>query len=129
MGVDAAGLKATVAAYNGYASTGVDADFGKPGPLDKIETAPFYGFKASLIRHTQRNGARVNTKSQVVALLKDPNAVTEWASIDDEPVIPHLYAAGELGNIMGYRRQHGSLGNYALFARIAGANAAKETAV
>jgi succinate dehydrogenase/fumarate reductase flavoprotein subunit len=129
MKVDAAGLKQTIAAYNGYVDSGTDADFGKPGPLAKIETAPFYGLKASLIRHTQRNGARVNTKSQVIALLKDANTETAWASIDDEPVIPHLYAAGELGNVMGWRRMHGSLGNYALFARIAGANAAKETSI
>jgi succinate dehydrogenase/fumarate reductase flavoprotein subunit len=129
MKIDAAALRQTLNRYNGFADSGVDADFGKKAPMRRIATAPFYGLKASLIRHTQRNGARVNTKSQVIAALQPGDGVVPLASINDEKVIPHLYAAGELGNIMGYRRPHGSLGNYAIFARIAGENAAKETPI
>ncbi|MEF9876508.1 MAG: FAD-dependent oxidoreductase [Gordonibacter sp.] len=130
MGIDAATLKATVEQYNADADAGVDSVFGKPGPLNKIATPPFYGAKASLIRHTQRNGVRVNTKSQVLdgwSAIENP--LEPVASIDDEPVIPHLYAAGELGNALGWRRVHNSLGHYATAARWAGANAAKATAV
>lgn len=130
MGVDAAALKATIDRYNADADAGADSAFGKPGPLSKIATPPFYGCKASLIRHTQRNGLRVNTKSQVIdgwAHIDDPTQPV--ASIDDEPVIPHLYAAGELGNVLGWRRVHNSLGHYVTAARNAGASAAKETAV
>ena len=129
MGIDAATLKETIDTYNGYVDAGVDADFGKETMLSKIETGPFYGLKASLIRHTQRNGIRVNTKSQCVSVLQPDDDMSVPQSINDEAVIPHLYAAGELGNIMGYRRPHGSMGNYALAARIAGENAAKETPI
>lgn len=128
MGIDAAALKATVDQYNADADEGEDSVFGKPGPLNKIATPPFYGAKASLIRHTQRNGVRVNTKSQVIdgwAAIDNP--LEPAASIDDEPVIPHLYAAGELGDALGWRRVHNSLGHYTTAARNAGANAAKET--
>jgi succinate dehydrogenase/fumarate reductase flavoprotein subunit len=65
----------------------------------------------------------------VIAALQDGDTRIPPASVNDEKVIPHLYAAGELGNIMGWRRPHGSLGNYAIFARIAGENAAKESPV
>jgi succinate dehydrogenase/fumarate reductase flavoprotein subunit len=83
----------------------------------------------NLLLHTCRNGARVNTKSQVIAALKPGDVREIPASIDDEKVIPHLYAAGELGNTHSNRRGHGSLGNFATFARIAGENAAKETPI
>jgi hypothetical protein len=127
-------LQATINRYNGFVDAGVDADFGKPLPLFKVVKPPFFAAKASLIRHTQRNGLRVNTRSQVleqadqgagyVGLAKDIGI-----SIDAEKAIPHLYAAGELGNMLGWRRPHNSLGHYISAARIAGENAAKETSV
>ena len=128
MGIDAATLQQTIDTYNASADAGEDSEFGKPGPLNKIETAPFYGLKASLIRHTQRNGLRVNTKSQVIDGWAEQGDVHEpYASIDDEPVIPRLYAAGELGDALGWRRVHNSLGHYTTCARVAGQNAAAET--
>jgi succinate dehydrogenase/fumarate reductase flavoprotein subunit len=61
LGIDAQGLRRTVERYNGFARTGVDADFGKgetelnrfngddghkPNPcIGPIETAPFYGLE------------------------------------------------------------------------------------
>lgn len=124
MDMDVAVLKETIDTYNNAVDTGADAEFGRTSLPSKIETAPFYGLKASLIRHTQRNGLRVNTKSQVIELAGARD--TSLTSIDDEPVIPRLYAAGELGNCLGYRRPHNSLGHYTTAARVAGENAAKE---
>jgi succinate dehydrogenase/fumarate reductase flavoprotein subunit len=125
MGIDATKLQATITTYNGFVDAGKDADFEKPMPLSKIAKPPFYAAKASLIRHTQRNGLRVNTKSQVIEQSDQMNGL-EAVSIDEEKVIPHLYAAGELGNMLGWRRPHNSLGHYTTAARIAGENAAKE---
>jgi succinate dehydrogenase/fumarate reductase flavoprotein subunit len=125
MGIDPAKLQATITKYNGFVDAGKDADFGKPMPLSKIVKPPFYGAKANLIRHTQRNGLRVNTKSQVIEQ-SDQKDGLKPVSIDQEKVIPHLYAAGELGNALGWRRPHNSLGHYTTAARIAGENAAKE---
>ncbi len=126
MGIDPAKLQATVSKYNGFVDAGKDADFGKPMPLSKIAKPPFYGAKASLIRHTQRNGLRVNTRSQVLEQADQKKGLNP-VSIDQEKVIPRLYAAGECGNALGWRRVHNSLGHYTTAARIAGENAAKET--
>ena len=128
MKVDPAKLQETITKYNGFVDAGKDADFGKPMPMFKIAKPPFYGTKVSLIRHTQRNGLRVNTKSQVIEQ-SDQRDGSKPASIDQEKVIPHLYAAGELGNALGWRRPHNSLGHYTTAARWAGMNAAKETPV
>ncbi len=127
MDVDAEGLAATIEAYNAAATAGEGDEMGKEGEFMPIENPPFYGLKASVIRHTQRNGVRVNTKSQVLdgwATIDDPSVPVD--SIDDEPVIPHLYAAGELGDILGWRRTHNTLGHYTTAARVAGQNAAQE---
>ncbi|MBI4787684.1 MAG: FAD-dependent oxidoreductase [Chloroflexi bacterium] len=126
IGVDPAKLQETINKYNGFVDAGKDTDFGKPMPLSKIAKPPFYAAKASVIRHTQRNGLRVNTKSQVLEQADQMNG-QKAVSIDQEKTIPHLYAAGELGNALGWRRVHNSLGHYTTAARIAGENAAKET--
>lgn len=123
-GLPADELKKTIETYNGYVESGVDEEFGRKLLPAKIETGPFYAARASLIRHTGRNGARVNSKSQVI----DGTARldSKVVSCNDEPVIPHLYACGECGNSLGYRRTHNSLGHYATAAMIAGENVAQE---
>ncbi|MEG0376002.1 MAG: FAD-dependent oxidoreductase [Raoultibacter sp.] len=117
-------LKATIETYNAYVDGGVDEEFGRTEMPAKIMTPPFYAGRASLIRHTGRNGLRVNSKSQVI----DGTAMldTKVVSVNEEPVIPHLYAAGECGNSLGYRRPHNSLGHYATAAMISGENVALE---
>ena len=112
---------AEVAKYNGFVDAGTDADFGKPSPKGKILTGPFYGLKASLIRHTQRNGLRCNTKMQVIEEKKGYAAT----SIDELKTIPHLYVAGESGDIFGWKRTHNTLAHYITAAIIAGRNCAK----
>ena len=125
MGVDADGLKETIESYNAGVESGED-EFGKETLTNKIETAPFYGFRTSVVRHTQRNGIRVNTKMQVIDGWADIDDVHAAVPIDEEAVIPHLYAAGELGDICGWRRVHNSLGHYTTAARICAENVVEE---
>jgi len=134
MKIPADALQKTIERYNNFVDAGKDEDFGKPMPLFKIAKPPFYGAKASLIRHTQRNGLRVNTKMQVLEQADQAEgyggaATPTSVSIGQEKVIPHLYAAGECADVLGWRRPHNSLGHYTTAARIAGENAAKETPV
>jgi hypothetical protein len=123
MKVDKANFLAEVAKYNGFVTAGTDADFGKPTPKGKIATAPFYALKASLIRHTQRNGLRCNTKMQVI---EDKTGYAPATSIDKLKTIPHLYVAGESGDVFGWKRTHNTLAHYITCARAAGKNAAKK---
>jgi hypothetical protein len=122
MGVNSANFLAEVTKYNGFCAAGKDDDFAKPTPKGTITAPPFYGLKASLIRHTQRNGLRCNTKMQVIENKQGYDPVT---SIDTLPTIPHLYVAGESGDIFGWKRTHNTLAHYITAARIAGQNCAK----
>jgi succinate dehydrogenase/fumarate reductase flavoprotein subunit len=129
MNVAAAGLVETVQTYNGYVDTGTDEDFGKKKMTGKIEQAPYYAMRLVLVRHCNHSGLRVNTKMQVIenwdaTLSPDGHVIP---SIDQEPVIPHLYATGQTANLVPYRREHNVLGFYVSSGRIAGKSAAQET--
>jgi hypothetical protein len=129
MKVDPAGLEATISRYNRFVDAGKDDDFGKPEPVNKIAQSPFYAMKLALIKHTRRNGIRVNTRGQVLDrsdLLMTKNSSTESVSIDNERFIPRLYAAGECANYLGRYHSHGTLGIYGFYGRVAGKNAASE---
>ncbi len=125
MKIPSAALQATVRRYNGFVSAGKDADFGKPTPMREIAKAPFYAARAAGLRHTQRNGLRINSKAQVLELSGNWDGLVA-KSVDQERVIPHLYAVGECSNVLGWRRPHGTMGIYAILGRFAGQNAAKE---
>jgi hypothetical protein len=99
-------LEATVARFNAFADAGVDEDFGKPDPLHKIETPPFYAAWATPLVHDSYTGLRTNANAEVVDLQGE--------------VIEGLYAAGES---QGGFNQHG-LGRSLVFGRIAGRHAA-----
>ena len=71
----------TVARYNSFVDTGEDADFGKPKPLYKIASPPFYAAWATPVIHDTRAGLRINARCQVI----DMNG----------EVIPGLYCGGE----------------------------------
>jgi len=101
-------LQATVERYNSFVDAGKDADFGKPAPKCKIQTAPFYAAWATPNVHDTRSGLRINAKCQVM----DMNG----------RVIPGLYCAGESA---GGFNQHG-LGRCTTQGFIAGTNAARE---
>ena len=74
-------LEKTVARYNGFVDSGVDADFGKPRPLHKIATPPFHAAWATPVIHDTRWGLRINGNCQVIDM--------------SGQVIPGLYCGGE----------------------------------
>ncbi|MGA8322659.1 MAG: FAD-dependent oxidoreductase [Xanthobacteraceae bacterium] len=74
-------LTATVTRYNSFVEGGKDADFGKPKPLYKIATPPFYAAWATPVIHDTRAGLRINARCQVI-------------DINGE-AIPGLYCGGE----------------------------------
>ena len=55
-----------MARYNSFVELGVDADFGKPRPLYKIATPPFYAAWATPVVHDTRAGLRINAHCQVI---------------------------------------------------------------
>ncbi len=107
-GLPADALQNTVAKYNSFVDAGKDADFGKPSPKYKIQTAPFYAAWATPCVHDTRAGLRINGKCQVVDL--------------NGKVIPGLYCGGESA---GGFSEHG-LARCTVQGRIAGKEAAAE---
>ena len=104
-----AALEETVARYNSFVERGKDEDFGKPVPMHKIQTPPFYAAWSTPCIHDCLSGLRINAKAQVMDL---------WGQ-----VIPGLYCAGESA---GGFNQHG-LARALTFGRIAGREAAKSS--
>jgi urocanate reductase len=100
-------LQATVERYNAFVVAGADADFGKPMPMHKIETPPFYAAWATPILHDSLTGLRTNSHAEVIDIRGE--------------VIPGLYCAGES---QGGFAQHG-LARCIVFGRIAGRHAAQ----
>ena len=83
-GVDAAGLAATVEAYNAAYDAGEDdADFGVPNDaMTPVETGPFYIVELRPFTYATNVGISVSENFEVV------NSAGE--------VVPNLYAAGEM---------------------------------
>jgi len=108
--VPARALEEAVARYNSFVDAGKDAEFGKPTPLYKIDTPPFYAAWATPIIHDSQTGLRINTKCQVMDVRGH--------------VIDGLYAAGETA---GGFALHG-LPRVTVFGRLAGQAAAAPSA-
>ena len=102
-------LESTVARYNTFVDAGIDDDFGKPKPLYKIATPPFYAAWATPVLHDTRAGLRINAKGQVMDM--------------HGAVIAGLYSCGESA---GGFSMHG-LARATCQGRIAGLHAAAET--
>jgi succinate dehydrogenase/fumarate reductase flavoprotein subunit len=81
MPVPAANLENAVTRYNSFVDAGKDADFGKPGPKYKMQTAPFYAAWSTPMVHDCVSGIRINAKCQVLDLQGE--------------IIQGLYSAGE----------------------------------
>jgi succinate dehydrogenase/fumarate reductase flavoprotein subunit len=101
-------LRETVARYNSFVDSGVDADFAKPTPVHKIQTPPFYALWATPVLHDVMSGLRINADAQVMDM--------------QGRVIPGLYAAGESASGIS---MHG-LAKGALFGRLAALHAASQ---
>jgi len=101
-------LQETVARYNSFVDASKDADFDKPTPTYKIQTAPFYAAWATPVTHDTRTGLRINARNQVHDLRGK--------------VIPGLYCAGESAGGFG---EHG-IARCVVGGLIAGRNAAAE---
>ncbi len=101
-----AALEETVARYNSFVDSGIDEDFGKPTPRNRIGRPPFYAAWSTPILHDSLTGLRTNPRAQVMDL--------------NGEVIPGLYCAGET---QGGFAQHG-LARCIVFGRIAGREAA-----
>jgi succinate dehydrogenase/fumarate reductase flavoprotein subunit len=127
MGIPAAGLQATVAKYN----LAVDPEFGRKVPYTPIAKPPFFAAKMAPMTHDQSSGIRVNTKMQVIdQMFQAGDSTSPSVAIDEEGVIPHLYAAGEISNgLFGTSRGHGKMGAYVVLGRVAGKAAVEETGV
>lgn len=117
-GIPQAASLATLERYNGFCETGVDEEFGKdPHHMTPIDQAPFYAGPAETCREIYTHGGlETDAEARVVDF--------------DGAVIPGLYAAGmctggPLGSItISGNWQMSSI----VFGRIAGKNAAAETA-
>lgn len=133
IGVDAAGLTATVERYNGFAETGIDEDFHKgeqlfgrvagdplhaPNPnVGPIRTAPFYAVAVHPSPLATSLGLRINPDAQVLDTGGTP--------------IPGLYAAGnDADSVMGseYPGAGTQVGSGLTFGWLAARHAAQATA-
>ncbi len=116
IGVNAAGLTQTVAAYNEAAAKGNDPQFRRnPKFLIPINTPPFYGWRGVVGVSTTRGGLRMDPGARIL-------------DVDLKP-IPRLYGAG--GTVGGYTNEAGyrsgwHLTNALTFGRVAGKNMAAE---
>ncbi len=128
MEAPAASLAATISRYNGLVAGGADTDFRRPAPLHSLRTPPFYAARAVLIAHDQCGGIRVNARLQVIdQTLQSETGTGPSVALNDERVIPHLYAAGECaGGLYGADRGPGKIGSYLVQGRFAGKYAALE---
>jgi len=129
MQIPATALQATIDRWNGFVTAGKDSDFGRPAPLNPISTPPYFASKLQLEASQVAGGIRVNTKQQVIDCQAGLMASGSSAAValDNEPVIPGLYAAGECaGGFFGTNRADGKIGCYLTQGRIAGINAGQQ---
>ncbi|MEE8856594.1 MAG: flavocytochrome c [Lactobacillus sp.] len=114
IGVDAAGLEATVAAWNGAVEKHDDQAFGRTTGMDRgVTDAPFFAIHIHPAIHYTMGGIHITPETEVL----DTNGHE----------IPGLYAAGEVsGGLHGNNRIGGnSIAETVVFGRQAGIQAVK----
>lgn len=102
----------TIEVYNGFAADGFDPVFGRSAEsMFAIQTGPFYACKQTCCCGNTQGGPRRNERGEVLDVAGE--------------AIPHLYEAGELGDVWSNLYQAScNLGGGMIFGRISGANAA-----
>ena len=117
-GIPADATLATIAQYNGYCASGVDADFGKdPHHMTPIDQTPFVAGPAeTVIPMYTHGGLEIDEEARVIDVAGQP--------------IDGLYAAGMCtGGVLGNSTISGNWQMSSLvYGRIAGENAAAATA-
>lgn len=106
-GMDAAGLKETVANWNAMVASGTDTEYGRTDMLMPIGEGPYYALKTTFFSSVCHGGITKNINAEVTRL--------------DGSVIEGLYAAGEVTTVTnsnGY-----TISNAITFARIGARNA------
>ena len=112
LGVNAAALDSTLAAWNAAVAAKKDAAFSRATGMEKdLSQAPFYAIKIAPGVHHTMGGVKINTNAQVLAASGTP--------------IAGLFAAGEVtGGIHGNNRIGGNaVADIVIFGRIAGNSA------
>ena len=112
LGIDPAGLSATVAAYNESCEAGADSAYGRTDALTPLATPPFYGCELGLGLINTQGGPARDGAHRVLDHQGAP--------------IQRLYAGGEFGSLYGWLYQGAGNLPEALGARAAGTNAANE---
>lgn len=88
VGMDPAGLEATVAKYNQYGAAGKDPDFGRrPSTLKPLSKPPFYAIEICECQTNTQGGPEHDKFARTL-------------NVDGKP-IPRLYTPGELGSLYG----------------------------
>ncbi len=107
LGIDAEGLKASVAQYNADAAAGAENAATAAVPKRALDAeGPYYGVRVETANHMTKGGVCANENAQVL--------------YEDGTVVPGLYAAGEV------TWQPGAYSQSVVFGRIAGTHAAQE---
>jgi succinate dehydrogenase/fumarate reductase flavoprotein subunit len=105
-------LVATVDEYNGFCDAGYDPVYHRTKMLTALRTPPFYAMRFSPITTNTQGGPEKDANCQVLDVCGNP--------------IPHLYEAGELGDIWSNLYQAGNnFGGGLAFGRVAGRNASR----
>lgn len=107
LGVDAAGLKASIDQYNADAEAGAEnAVLGEVPSRALDAEGPYYGVRVEPANHMTKGGVVANEKAQVL--------------YEDGTVVKGLYASGEV------TWQSGGYSQSVVFGKVAGENAAAE---
>ncbi len=113
MGLDAAVLAESIAAWNALAESGAEDRFGRPETgRAAIRTAPFYAAPVVPVVSNTQGGPAHDAEQRVLDAFGAP--------------IPGLYEAGEIGSVFGHiYMSGGNLAESFVGGRIAGGNAAR----